>query len=544
MSYKTLKISSIGILDINFALTLKQSEAESFNLNLDDYTQCEDLHSILSSESEKNFINMITLSSNNFLFNSLLFINRSFKQKTYIDFITMNAVDFSEERQFLKRLIKIVTEKNNISLIENSIIDIPSSIILTIKIIDDNDNHVRAQKSFNLFEKNQPIIENKNNEDYLSLLKYNFNCDFLFLDYDDITKFIYKESKEVTAFIDNTVKKYPQIKLISNINVENNSEYIERIDILICDSKEIYEQMAAYENKKRKNIQRITVYLDNLKEINIMNQKGDKMNVIYQNKYKIFFNEKDNESAINEENYLNLKSVFIGGFLSRIIYNKTFLTCFTAGRLIIEKVLNLIRLGMDDVIRTNTFYNVIVPMRKNKKRSYNSTSSNFNKFLVSQTKQKEENEKRNEIQIYTKPYEPVHKKNPKLHLLCRNFLQMRNKMIKNPVSTSNYYCLTTETYYCDKDSFSSKSKRFSKQSTYNPNSQTVMSNTTTNFKFHKKNTIVLPKMYRTQQGFFPKKNQTSKYYQTASNFRINKCNYMNTINNYNEKANRVIHSNE
>ena len=547
MSYKTLKISSLGLLDINLALTLKQSEAESFNLNLDDYTQSEDLRSILSDETESNIINMITLSSNNFLFNSLLFINRSFKQKTHIDYITMNAVDFSGEKQFLKRLLKIVTEKNNISLIENSIIDIPSNILLTIKIIDDKDNHVISQKSFNLFEKNQPLIENKNNEYYLSLLKYNFNCDFLYLDYDDISKFIYKDNKEITAFIDNTVKKYPQIKLISNINVENSAEYIERIDIIICDSKEIYEQMSTYENKKRKNIQRITVFIDNLKEINIMNQKGEKMNVIYQNKYKIFFNDKDNESAINEENYMNLKSVFVGGFLSRIIYNKTFLTCFTAGRLIIEKVLNLIRLGMDDVIRANTFYNVIVPMRKNKKRSYNSTNSNFNKFLVSQSKQnKDENEKRNEIQIYSKPYEPVHKKNPKLQLICRNFLQMRNKMIKNPVNNSNYYCLTTETYYCDKDSFASKSKRFSKQSTYNPNNKTVMNSTATSFKYNKKNTLVLPKMYRTQPGFFHKNNPSTsrQYNQTLSNFRINKCNYMKTINSYNEKANRVIHSNE
>ena len=58
MSYKTLKISSLGLLDINLALTLKQSEAESFNLNLDDYTQSEDLRSILSDETESNIINM------------------------------------------------------------------------------------------------------------------------------------------------------------------------------------------------------------------------------------------------------------------------------------------------------------------------------------------------------------------------------------------------------------------------------------------------------------------------------------------------------
>ena len=52
------------------------------------------------------------------------------------------------------------------------------------------------------------------------------------------------------------------------------------------------------------------------------------MGIVYSNKYKFTFNETENEDFINENNYNYYTGVFIGGYLSRLIYNKTFLTCF------------------------------------------------------------------------------------------------------------------------------------------------------------------------------------------------------------------------
>ena len=85
MSYRKQKLSSLGILNLQMNLTLTEKEASSFEIDIDNYNNVEDLSAIFK---DKSIINLVSLSSNSFLINTLLFINRAFKLKTQIEFIT------------------------------------------------------------------------------------------------------------------------------------------------------------------------------------------------------------------------------------------------------------------------------------------------------------------------------------------------------------------------------------------------------------------------------------------------------------------------
>ena len=98
-------ICAIGKLDIDLNLTLRKSEAEYFKFNISDYNKVEDLKQLFfpdnfdkteesyeNSNEEKNdkpninYLNYISLSSQDKFTNILLFINRAFKEKLFVVF--------------------------------------------------------------------------------------------------------------------------------------------------------------------------------------------------------------------------------------------------------------------------------------------------------------------------------------------------------------------------------------------------------------------------------------------------------------------------
>lgn len=556
MSYRKQKLSSLGILNLQLNLTLTEKEAWSFEIDINNYNSVESLSTIFR---DKSIINLISLSSDSFLLNTLLFINRAFKLKTQIEFITLNKLFFSKKNEFVNNIIKTVTEKNNISLVQYPIIDLPSTINLSIEIIDD-DKNVIQQKNFELFEENYPPQEeNDKNLDYFSRLKHNFNCDFLLLNYDDITSFIKKDSSEITSFISSVLKKFPQIKIISNspLSLEENSNkcLIHNSDIIFCDNEELLKKIANI-SKKRRHIQRIVTSLGGLKEIKVINQKGEDMDIVYSNKYKLKFDETENENIINENNYNYYKGVFLGGYLSRIIYNKTFLTCFTAGKLITEKVINVDKFKMKNVIRTIGFYNVIVPMKKKgKKINIKIQNKPFlsklkitpqSQISLTESSKKDEKVDKNSFDLYLPHTLPPQKNYPHLKKVCKSYISMRNKLNSNNQSSSSYYMNTQETYYCDKKSVL---KRIKKKKTYNypDNPNNFLAGYATGSFFFKKRPLIqkrtLPTMYSTQQSFYNdnKSKISHKNSRAFNNFEyISQNVFMTTINKFMEKANNIV----
>ena len=136
------KLCSLGILDININLILTESQAEKYDFNIDDYNTVSDLKNLFyplttDYNTEIDYFKHVFLSSDNNLINTLLYINRAYKPKTFIEFIMPNKLDFSSNTKFVHNLLIDVCNMNYLFIVENKIIDVNSNIKFNINIIDE-----------------------------------------------------------------------------------------------------------------------------------------------------------------------------------------------------------------------------------------------------------------------------------------------------------------------------------------------------------------------------------------------------------------------
>ena len=509
------KLCSLGILDININLILTESQAEKYDFNIDDYNTVSDLKNLFyplttDYNTEIDYFKHIFLSSDNNLINTLLYINRAYKPKTFIEFIMPNKLDFGSNTKFVHNLLIDVCNMNYLFIVENKIIDVNSNIKFNINIIDEETKENIETKTFDLFEMNDLEIKinnnendnenlNENNDSVLFNLDYNFDkVDFFLVDLFSYKELLYKNKYDIEKFLYKVIGDNKQIKIILIINkncftgydftslIEKYREIIELSDIIFCDRKEINYFLRTYSNlkncsidinngnssitskdnsinnnylpginkdllnkkipynlinntnennnldlimfdneKHRKNIPRISILFDSyFSSITLYEQIGTHMEI----ETKETFHFKLKQEKVD----LFLKSgkiyfyIFIGGFLSRLIHNKSFRVCFYAGYLLLEKIFK------NTIKKKNIFkiddYNVLVP---NEKKGLKDKLIKLNEKILEDQKCKEKGfvldcTNLNECKI--KIYNPLLDTNCASYLLKKNiFEHLKNK---------------------------------------------------------------------------------------------------------------------
>ena len=519
------KLCSINILDIDLNLVLYKSQTEKYNFDIKNYNKVQDLKNIFYGNNNNNennnnidYFKYVFLSSENNLINTLLFINRAYKTKTFIEFIMPNKLDFSENTKFVHKLLTDICNKNYLFIIENRIFDISSNIKFIIKIIDDETKDIIQYKYFELFEmndielyfhnnkeNNDNDIESTDNKNYnikkqIKML-YNFDkADYFLIDLFSFKELIWKNKHNMLQIIYNIINNNKNIIIILIINekcfkgIEFNDlidiykEIIELSDIIFCNKNDMnyffkiyYEvkkvnkrkiisnlkikninkmnsTLAAsnnsfpkiYQNTKniphtllnkedkdldlilldsdkhRKNIPRITVLLDKFDSANIYSQSGAMMEMDYNDIF--YFKFKSKKLNINKDNKEIMEKYFyyfIGGFLSRYIYNKNFRVCFYAGFLLLQKLIKNKKkkkflFNIDD-------YNVLVPNEKQTMKEkiiqqylkiFNEKTSKEKGFILDCT---------NIIESKIKNYNPLLDNNCASYLLKKDNLSLLKK---------------------------------------------------------------------------------------------------------------------
>ena len=255
-----------------------------------------------------------------------------------IDLFSLKELIWKNKYDMLQFIYNIINNNKNII------------IILII-----NDKCFKGIEFTNLLEIYKEIIElsdiifcNKNEMNYFlktyNELKYrNNNGKYNNFNYNKINN---------NSFEYNNLNLFPKISRNKNIpHTLLNLNEID-LDLILLDN-----------DKHRKNIPRITILLDNFDSATIYRQSGAHMEVDYSEIF--YFKLKSKKLNINNDN--NEKNekyfyYFIGGFLSRYIYNKSFRVCFYAGFLLLQKILKSIikkkyLFNIDE-------YNVLVPNEK------------------------------------------------------------------------------------------------------------------------------------------------------------------------------------
>ena len=510
------KLCSLGILDININLILTESQAEKYDFNIDDYNTVSDLKNLFyplttDYNTEIDYFKHVFLSSDNNLINTLLYINRAYKPKTFIEFIMPNKLDFGSNTKFVHNLLIDVCNMNYLFIVENKIIDVNSNIKFNINIIDEETKENIETKTFDLFEMNDLEIKinnnendnenlNENNDSVLFNLDYNFDkADFFLVDLFSYKELLYKNKYDIEKFLYKVIGDNKQIKIILIINkncftgydftslIEKYREIIELSDIIFCDRKEINYFLRTYSNlkncsidinngnssitskdnsinnnnylpginkdllnkkipynlinnanensnldlimfdneKHRKNIPRISILFDSyFSSITLYEQIGTHMEI--DTKETFHFKLKQEKVDLFLKSGKIYYYIFIGGFLSRLIHNKSFRVCFYAGYLLLEKIFK------NTIKKKNIFkiddYNVLVP---NEKKGLKDKLIKLNEKILEDQKCKEKGfvldcTNLNECKI--KIYNPLLDTNCASYLLKKNiFEHLKNK---------------------------------------------------------------------------------------------------------------------
>ena len=471
------KLCSLGILDININLFLYESQMMDIDLKLDSYNSIDDLQNLFEKlnstlisqknknmnekEEEKsfhyfNYENIIKLDSDNCLINSLLYINKAYKNKTFIEFIIPDKIEFNDKNIFLKNFLDEILTKNYLFIVENDKIKNNfSKVNFVIKIVDDIYDKIKLTKKFEIIgnsgiSSEKSVYSSEDNEDFeklfLNQFNYNFNrIDYFLIDLKQIRKILMKE-ENIHTFLLKIIKAFPKLKIIliidENIIKENFSKeeiiyikkYLELCDIIFSFKNNINNFLRFYYssikreitdknpskiffwlnnnnfnlnnidliikdyNKFRKNIPRISLILDEFNLVHIYEQDIINKNISFNKFYRLSITQ--DEITEEKNNYMisnadKLYHIFIGGFLSRFLYNKLYDICFEAGNLLLKKALKILSKNEMDIEHDlfnvkvkNNGYKIIEKMKNDIKKENNFVLDCTNK---EKSKQKEYN---------------------------------------------------------------------------------------------------------------------------------------------------------
>ena len=305
--YPTI-ISLGSSLNIKLILSLEEKQYESLGINYYEIKKTEDLKKLYPSPIPNScqiqlqkLTSLIELHSNNFLLNSLLFINHSSPRKIPIKYIIPFSPKFPNELNFIYNIIKSITEANHIYIEDANLLDIKPKIIFCLKLI--NNDIVVEEKSFIICNENHfgsknkdNSEENKNNEmneinyiydgDLFKGLNFNFHCDYFFSSTKELFNCKKEDDDEVIDFLKKIKGKSPKMKICTNFeedfNEKENIFFIKNLfelsDIYIFEKKNVidaYDKIFSYEESEHESDQKNIIKIaenNNLTEEKILEE--------------------------------------------------------------------------------------------------------------------------------------------------------------------------------------------------------------------------------------------------------------------------------
>ena len=328
---KIVNISTIGFnLQFDLILSLTKEQLTNYNINFNEMNNLE----YLKDKFNENLLSFINISSNDFLFNTILFINRTNKIKSNIKYI----IPFTPCAQvsFMDNIIKNILQKEGISIIPLNLIDKKAEINFIFNII--KNNKIMSSKKF--YVENKIKNDNDINNDDLLKIKVISNslkkCDYVLTSINNINNYsiIFKDNKSFEKLIDN-LKIWKLCVIYDNSIINDFTKRIMSItDIYFLEKKEIDNYFKLDNKNKDKDIDKqiinftkkkeqkenkklkLILLIDTLKTINIIQYDSVTQLILLKFTEPIILNELNNkEEEFINDNYNYLKSVYIGAFI-------------------------------------------------------------------------------------------------------------------------------------------------------------------------------------------------------------------------------------
>ena len=417
-----IKIHKINLLAIGYhlqfdlILSLTKEQYKDNNINFNKINNLE----YIKNKLNENLLLSIKINSNDFLLNTILFINKTNNIKFNIKYIIPFIYKFPQKISFIENIITNILNNEGIFIIPLNLINKTAEINFIFNLIQNN--KIIKYKKFQIennyeYVKNNDLEINNNNinikkekneinkQDYIKikiiknvLTKFDFiltcseninNYIKIFIENKSFEKIIesleymklciiydipimenFREKifsvTDIYIFEKNELEKYFKKKEIKNIRDikdkknKNNNIKKEEINLIDCFNKQI--KQIDHKNYK------IEIVIDKLKKINIIQHDSSTQLAVENFEEPIILKDKlsiDNEENLEDiiiaNNYNYLKSVYIGTFLGRLFNKKTFNTCLEASILCVKKVIKLIKNNNNQKNNNrNNYYSILV----------------------------------------------------------------------------------------------------------------------------------------------------------------------------------------
>ena len=236
------KIICVGSsFDLDISLGLTEEQYSFLNINYDKINDLSELKTYFSYNQQFNtndnnnsnnnfsFLSLLSISSSNSLFNTLLFINRANRVKSFIEYIVPFYPKYEVLYDFMEGIVKSFCERNFIFVEFYNLLDIKPNITFNLKKIDDNGEIINS-KQFVISKNNKFSERNEEyNGDLFLGFKFDFDCSIFYSSITELIKCKLKSNKEIVEFIIKICNKYP--KMLICINYLSYFEEESKIDL-------------------------------------------------------------------------------------------------------------------------------------------------------------------------------------------------------------------------------------------------------------------------------------------------------------------------
>jgi hypothetical protein len=410
-SKKETKIASISPMDFHLTAILTEEDLKTNQVDIDKIETANDLAFLGDDEV---LFDKINLNSTNPVVNTLYYLNKSSSQKSYVELIALQGQKYTEEEELLEDAFKHVTETKNNMFLKELNFNCPAKLVFQAKCGKKLSKAIqitgpKKEESNEEVKKDDKTLEKEKKKKLNKIVTSLDKFDYLYLDLNEFitiqTVLSFEDLRNVVKKALNTYKTLNLIvncpNIIDNVNVVNIEllGFIEEIlayaDICIFEKKDALAFFSTlntlnggpdnYNNLQDKHLDMLFcsqiralrkgktktgLFLDDFSKLHVIERNGDE--VIYRSTYDFLLHPKinhTNQKIVDEYkkhivlNHQLLKSIFLGGFISRICNRQSFYPAFLVGSEITKRILELLRNKLDYPLQ-NEFY--IVKLQKTK----------------------------------------------------------------------------------------------------------------------------------------------------------------------------------
>jgi hypothetical protein len=410
-SKKEKRIASISPIDVHLTANLTEEDLKTNSVDLDKIETANDLAFLGDDEA---LFDKITLTSSNSVINTLYYLNKSSSTKSYVELITLQGQKYTEEEELVEDAFRHVTETNNNMFLKELNFNCPPKMTIQAKCGKKLSKEVRIggpkkEEEKEADKKDEKTMEKEKKKKVNKIISSLEKFDYLYLDLNEFipiqSVLSFEDLRNIVKKAINTHKNLSLIvncpNIIDNVNVVNIDllGFIEEIlayaDICVFEKKDALAFLSTlntlnggpeqYNNLQDKHLDplfctqiralrkgktKTGIFLDDFNKLYVIERNGDE--ILYKASYEFLLHPKvnhTNQKIVDEYkkhivlNHQLLKSIFLGGFISKIINGQSFYPAFLTGSEIAKRVLELLKNKLDYPLQ-NEFY--VVKLQKTK----------------------------------------------------------------------------------------------------------------------------------------------------------------------------------